>query len=58
MVLSKSAPDIAVHTETDPSASLAGKADWVNPTCTATKSKIHIITPQRYKVESDEMFGL
>ena len=39
MFLSKTAPDTAVHTDTDPSASLTGKADCVNPTCTTTKSK-------------------
>jgi len=43
MFLSKTASNIAIHTDTDPSASLTGKADCVNPTCTTTKSKIHTL---------------
>ena len=49
--LSKTAPDIAVHTDTCPSVSLTGKADCVNPICTTTRSEIHIITPEQYDVE-------
>jgi len=44
MFLPKTAPDIAIHTETDPSASLTGKADCMNLTCTTTKSKLQVIT--------------
>ena len=40
MFLSKTAPDTAIHTETDPSASLNGKVDCMNPICTTTKDKI------------------
>jgi len=52
--LSKTAPDIALHTGTDPSASLTGKADCVNPTCTTTKSKIYILKPEQYNEISNE----
>ena len=52
--LSKTAPDIALHTDTDPSASLTGKPGCVNPTCTTTKSKIRIFKPEQYNEKSDE----
>jgi len=38
-VLAKTAPDMLTHTETDPSASLTGKADCANSTCTTARDQ-------------------
>jgi len=38
-VLAKTAPDMLTHTETDPSASLTGKTDCANSTCTTARDQ-------------------
>ena len=38
-ILAKTAPDMLMHTETDPSASATVKADCANSTCTTARDR-------------------